>query len=120
MPSISHPARGCLENARRILDDLSHLNHPVSLCRHEQHIDGSAHFEILARGGELAGFGVHLEHHNVVAVLVARNQVISTRIEIETSRRLAWCGSVLSGREGARFGVHSEDSNTIRAAVGTG
>src|SRR5438034_11812456 len=90
---------------------------PVSLRWHEQHVYRSPHFEFLAGGAELAGFCIHLEHHDVVAVLIARNQVISARIQIETSRRLALCGNVLTGRQRSLVVIHCEDRNTIRAAV---
>src|SRR4051794_7433489 len=81
------------------------------LTHQEFYANRFADFDALAGGFEFASFGIDLEDHDAVRVLVGRQEPAAARVDAEIARRLALRGLDLNACELAAGAVDGECSD---------
>ena len=67
----------------------------------------------------ICGRGSVIEAHNIIRILICRQQPLARGVNREMTRSLALCGLVLHGGQTTRFWIDGEHGDAIVSPIGT-
>ena len=89
----------------------------VILLLQKQNTNGRSHVVRISRRREPPVSRIYLKHHNIVRILIRRQQKLSRRVQPEVARRFALNGAVLYSRELSAARVDIENRDRVGAPI---